>query len=90
MNFKIPMVEIPETVTISNQLTEEERTKEDKTQSNNRTSQEYVPGPAFHEKKEKNKKVNQGGSYRREIAKKYKKPKTRGDKNYNKKNKKRK
>ncbi|MFD0992590.1 DEAD/DEAH box helicase [Tenacibaculum geojense] len=90
MNFKIPMVEIPETVTISNQLTEEERPKEDKTQSNNRTSQEYVPGPAFHEKKEKNKKVNQGGSYRREIAKKYKKPKTRGDKNYNKKNKKRK
>ncbi|GAK76634.1 superfamily II DNA and RNA helicase [Nonlabens ulvanivorans] len=26
------------------------------------------------------KKVNLGGSYRREIAKKYKKPKTRGDK----------
>jgi ATP-dependent RNA helicase RhlE len=37
-------------------------------------------GPAFHEKKEKNKRVNLGGSYRREIAKKYKKPKTRGQK----------
>ena len=34
----------------------------------------------FHEKKEKNKKENLGGSYRREIAKKYKKPKTRGQK----------
>ncbi|MFI2744173.1 DEAD/DEAH box helicase [Zhouia sp. PK063] len=46
--------------------------------------------PEVHEKKAKNKKVNLGGSYRRELAKKYKKPKTRGDKNFNKKNKKRK
>jgi ATP-dependent RNA helicase RhlE len=45
-------------------------------------------GDSFHEKKEKNRKENLGGSYRREIAKKYKKPKTRGDKNYNKRNKK--
>ncbi len=35
---------------------------------------------AFHEKKEKNKKVNLGGSYRRKLAEKYKKPKTRGQK----------
>ena len=39
-------------------------------------------------KKAKNKKVNLGGSYRREIAKKYKKPKTRGDKNANRRRKK--
>ncbi|WP_408045389.1 DEAD/DEAH box helicase [Tenacibaculum litopenaei] len=90
MKYEIPLVAIPEYVTISQQLTEEERPREDQKQSNNRTSQEYVPGDAFHEKKEKNKKVNLGGSYRREIAKKYKKPKTRGDKNYNKRNKKRK
>ncbi|HET8804349.1 MAG TPA: ATP-dependent helicase, partial [Aequorivita sp.] len=45
-------------------------------------------GPAFHEKKEKNQKENQGGSYKRIIKQKYKKPKTRGDKNYNKRNKK--
>ncbi|WP_299623126.1 DEAD/DEAH box helicase [uncultured Tenacibaculum sp.] len=88
MDYTIPKLEIPEQVVISKELTEEERPKEDKSQSRNRTSQEYVPGPAFHEKKEKNKKVNLGGSYRREIAKKYKKPKTRGDKNYNKKNRK--
>ena len=43
-----------------------------------------IPGPALHEKKEKNKKVNLGGAYKKTIAKKYKKPKTRGDKNYNK------
>ncbi|OSY89062.1 DEAD/DEAH box helicase [Tenacibaculum holothuriorum] len=88
MDYEIPLLEIPEHVQISNQLTEDERPREDKDQSKNRTSQEYVPGPAFHEKKEKNKKVNLGGAYRREIAKKYKKPKTRGDKNYNKRNKK--
>jgi ATP-dependent RNA helicase RhlE len=47
-----------------------------------------VPGPAFHEKKDKNKKVKLGGSNKREITKKYKKPKTRGDKNANRRNKK--
>lgn len=87
MDFKIPLLEIPEEVEITKQLTEEERPKEEREISKNRTSQEFVPGPAFHEKKEKNQKTNQGGSYRREIAKKYKKPKTRGDKNYNKRNK---
>ena len=88
MNYKIPVLEFPETVEISKLLTEDERPKEDADQSKNRTALEYVPGPAFHEKSEKNSKTNQGGSYRREIAKKYKKPKTRGDKNYNKRNKK--
>ncbi|MDT7830971.1 DEAD/DEAH box helicase [Flavobacteriaceae bacterium S356] len=88
MDYVIPMIAFPETVEVSKQLTEEERPKEDREISKNRTSQEYIPGPAFHEKKEKNKKTNQGGSYRREIAKKYKKPKTRGDKNYNRRNKK--
>lgn len=87
MDFKIPLLEIPEEVEITKQLTEEERPKEEREISKNRTSQEFFPGPAFHEKKEKNQKTNQGGSYRREIAKKYKKPKTRGDKNYNKRNK---
>lgn len=90
MDYEIPKVALPEEVEISKQLTEDERPREDREISKNRTKLEYVPGPAFHEKSEKNKKTNQGGSYRREIAKKYKKPKTRGDKNYNKRNKKRK
>ena len=88
MSYTIPVEELPEEVEISKLLTEDERPKEDREQSKNRTQLEYVPGPAFHEKSEKNSKVNLGGSYRREIAKKYKKPKTRGDKNYNKRNKK--
>ncbi len=88
MNYEIPLVEIPETVKISTELTEEERPKEETDQSKNRTSKEYAPGPSFHEKKEKNKKVNLGGSYKREIAIKYKKPKTKGSKNSSKKNKK--
>jgi ATP-dependent RNA helicase RhlE len=88
MDYKIPLLEIPAAVEISKQLTEDERPNEDRDQSKNRTPLEHVPGAAFHEKSEKNSKTNQGGSYRREIAKKYKKPKTRGDKNYNKRNKK--
>ena len=90
MNLEIPKVAFPEEVEISTVLTEDERPREDREVSKNRTGLEYVPGPAFHEKSEKNSKTNQGGSYRREIAKKYKKPKTRGDKNYNKRNKKKK
>ena len=88
MGIKIPKVTLPEEIEISEILTEDERPREDRERSKNRTGLEYVPGPAFHEKSEKNSKTNQGGSYRREIAKKYKKPKTRGDKNYNKRNKK--
>jgi ATP-dependent RNA helicase RhlE len=88
MNYEIPILELPEEVEIATLLTEDERPREDQGISKNRPSLEYVPGPAFHEKSEKNSQVNRGGSYRREIAKKYKKPKTRGDKNYNKHNKK--
>ncbi len=88
MRMTIPLVTIPETVQISTELIEEERPQI--TERNNPTKRpdENTPGPAFHDKKEKNQKENLGGSYRREIAKKYKKPKTRGDKNYNKRNKK--
>ena len=90
MDYKIPVLELPEDLEIATLLTEDERPREDQGISKNRTSLEYVPGPAFHEKSEKNSQVNRGGSYRREIAAKYKKPKTRGDKNYNKHNKKKK
>ena len=36
--------------------------------------------PGFHKKKDKNLKVNLGGSYREKVKAKYKKPKTRGQK----------
>ncbi|PKG52269.1 DEAD/DEAH box helicase [Olleya sp. 1-3] len=86
MQMEIPELQIPKEVVISTELIEEERTviKE----RNNPTKRKDIdaPGPAFHEKSEKNSKENLGGSYKFKIAAKYKKPKTRGDKNYNKRN----
>jgi len=78
----LEIVEMPKEVEFTTELIEEERPKVEETN--------YLPkpkaktlderGPAFHEKSAKNSKTNQGGSYRREIKKKYKKPKTRGQK----------
>ena len=86
MKIEIPKVEFPSEVEISEELTPDERPKEVE-RNNPHKRNELEVGAAFHEKSAKNSKTNQGGSYRREIAKKYKKPKTRGDKNYNKRNK---
>ncbi|MEP5254646.1 DEAD/DEAH box helicase [Winogradskyella rapida] len=88
MQMKIETLEIPEEVTISTELIEEERPQIRERNNPTKRRDEDAPGPAFHEKKEKNKKENLGGSYKFKIAAKYKKPKTRGDKNYNKRNKK--
>ncbi|WP_179007647.1 DEAD/DEAH box helicase [Winogradskyella forsetii] len=88
MQMKIETLTIPENVEISTELIEEERPQIRERNNPTKRRDEDAPGPAFHEKKEKNQKENLGGSYRREIAKKYKKPKTRGDKNYNRRNKK--
>ncbi|MFB9054732.1 DEAD/DEAH box helicase [Formosa undariae] len=87
MKMTIPLTEIPEDIEISTELLEEERVKIKERNNPTKRKEEDAPGPAFHDKSEKNSKENLGGSYRREIAKKYKKPKTRGDKNYNKNNK---
>jgi ATP-dependent RNA helicase RhlE len=86
----IDVIEIPETIEISTELIEEERDIIKERHNPIKRRAEDEPGPAFHEKKEKNQKVNLGGSYKREVTKKYKKPKTKGDKNYNRKNKRRK
>lgn len=86
MQMDIPILEFPEHVEISDQLIEEERPQIKERNNPNKKPEDV--GPAFHEKSEKNKKVNLGGSYKFKIAEKYKKPKTRGDKNYNKRNKK--
>lgn len=75
--------QLPEAVEIADQLIPEELPRVKEINNPTKFSGEDEPGPAFHEKSEKNKKVNLGGSYRREISKKYKKPKTRGDKNFN-------
>jgi ATP-dependent RNA helicase RhlE len=90
MDYQIPLLDFPKEVKISEELAPEERPKN--LEHNNPVSAAELEarGDAFHEKAEKNKKVNQGGSYKRVIAKKYKKPITRGDKKLAQKNKKRK
>jgi len=88
MKITIPEIELPEDVAISTDLLEEERPQILERNNPLKLRDEDAPGLAFHEKSEKNSKENLGGSYKFKIAAKYKKPKTRGDKNYNKRNKK--
>jgi len=84
MNYKIPQIDFPEEVSISKTLISEEMpdTMEGASVRPIKTSE----SKAFHEKKLKNTKTNQGGSYLRKM-KKYKRPKSRGDKVANKRNK---
>jgi len=88
MLYKIPLNDFPAEVQISRELTAEERPGMAGVKNIQRTEGKNVLAPGFHEKKEKNRKTPQGGSYRRELAKKYKKPLTKGDKNFNRRNKK--
>ncbi len=80
MNTEIEVFDLPETIEISMRLIDEEMPKVEPERRSTKRRITEPSGKAFHEKKEKNKRVNLGGSYRREIAKKYKKPKTRGQK----------
>ena len=88
MDKKVHLLDLPDTIEISKELIEEERPQIREHYNPTKRRDEDAPGPAFHEKKDKNKKENLGGSYKFKIAAKYKKPKTKGDKNYNKRNKK--
>ena len=79
MNQPIPVEEIPDTVEISAVFTDDElpdlSDKHYLKEANISSSK-----GAFHEKKDKNKKTNLGGSYSRKIKTKYSKPKTRSQK----------
>ncbi|NAS30737.1 DEAD/DEAH box helicase [Flavobacteriaceae bacterium R38] len=88
MNIDISFNELPAEIEISTKLTLEEQPRSGEREDSIKIEEDDL-GKGFHEKKEKNKKTNQGGSYRRNLKQKYKKPKTRGDKNYNRRNKKR-
>ena len=87
MQMSITTLEIPEYIEISKELIEEERTVIKEHYNPIKRRDEDAPGPAFHEKSEKNSKENLGGSYKFKMAAKYKKAQTRGDKNYNNRNK---
>jgi ATP-dependent RNA helicase RhlE len=88
MDYKIPQIEFPGDVAISAKLTPDEQPNVVEPNNPHKQNSDHVPGASFHEKSEKNSKTNQGGSYKKIIKVKYKKPKTRGDKNYNRRNKK--
>lgn len=77
MQSEIPISKLPEEVEISKILMPEEKDDTSEKEITQKSNTLIIPGPAFHEKSEKNQKVNLGGSYKREIKKKYKKPKTR-------------
>ncbi len=83
MAMEIDLLDFPEGVSVSDQLIEEERPQIKERNNPTKRKSDDVPGAAFHEKKAKNQKKNLGGSYKYKIAAKYKKPKTRGDKNAN-------
>jgi ATP-dependent RNA helicase RhlE len=78
MAYKIPMINFPAEVEVNRELIAEERPKALEINTKSRLDTESG-GAAFHEKLDKNKKTNQGGSYLRK-RKTYKKSQTRGDK----------
>jgi ATP-dependent RNA helicase RhlE len=61
MNKEIPMQALPKDLEISKIVTDEEKPRMVDKINQKKKEDKYVPGPAFHEKKEKNKKVNLGG-----------------------------
>lgn len=78
MKYEIPTLPLPEEVAISTQLTDDEQPKvKMKTFLVSMPKLEVSQG-AFHEKKEKNKKVNVKVSHKDKMMQKYGKPKTRG------------
>ena len=81
MQYEIPQLDIPDYVQITQQLTEEEHKANGK--NFYRNVKKIEKNPAFHEKKEKNLKVNDRDKWRKERRLKYKKPKSRGDKEAN-------
>lgn len=87
MDYPIPLSDFPSEVKISEELAPEERPVILGSMGPTDFRDSEAGGGAFHEKSEKNKKVNLGSSYKRTIAKKYKKPIKRGDKNLSKKKK---
>ncbi len=78
MNFKIPRLPLPEDLAISQVLIDDEMPKVDMKNILVKLPKKEEAGPAFHEKLEKNKKVNNKIRRCEQMKIKYKKPKTRG------------
>ncbi len=80
MNYKIPRLPLPEDLTISQVLIDDEMPKVPMKNILVKLPQKEEAGPAFHEKLEKNKKVNKKIRRCEQMKIKYGKPKTRGQK----------
>lgn len=80
MNKSIKILELPSNIEISNVFTEEELPSYNQKNYLPKHKLKEDGGGAFHDKKDKNSKINLGGSYRRKIKAKYKKPKKRSGK----------
>ncbi len=79
MATKIPMEEMPEEVIISKLLLEEELPQKPEKDYLKDVRKKVIKSTAFQQKSAKNSKVNLGGSYKRIIKAKYKKPKSKGN-----------
>lgn len=80
MDLSIPLSGMPEEVEISDILIEDELPQVKMKTILTKPPVKEETGPAFHEKKDKNKKVNQKVRRSEAMRKKYGKPKTRGPK----------
>ena len=85
MKLEIKLMDSPEGLTISDELIPLEMPTIHVPFNNHKMKTHEPTGPAFHEKKAKNKKVNVTLRRADRMKIKYKKPKTRGDKNRRKK-----
>lgn len=80
LNLEIPFDLVPEHINFTDELIDEEKIRPSEKNYLPKPKKSEERGLAFHEKKAKNQKTNQGGSYKKKIKEKYKKPKTRGQK----------
>jgi ATP-dependent RNA helicase RhlE len=74
MNYPIPMLPLPDDLDISDVLTEDEKPKVNMKNAALKIHRSDTFGGAFHEKIEKNKKVNVRRNHAEEMMKKYGKP----------------
>lgn len=80
MHYKIKELPLPTEVKTSTDLIPEEKSKFIDKKNPHRNERPSKEAKGEHEKKNKNKKTNLGGSYKFDLARKYKKPISRGDK----------
>ncbi len=75
MNYQVPILDLPEGLVISDVLTEDEKPKIKMKTHLVKLPKKEEKGPAFHEKKDKNKKrITVKVSYKEKMMKKYGKP----------------